>query len=62
MTQTVGLTSSDGQFGVSVPADDVELIASMLVLLEVAREATVLSLSDADASRDERPVLIHLAS
>ena len=62
MTQTVGLSSSDGRFAVSVPADDAELIASMLVLLEIARGATVLSIADVGASRDAEPVLVSLAS
>ena len=38
---TVSLTSSDGRFDVSVPADDAELIASMLLLLEVSRQGVV---------------------
>ena len=43
----VSLTSSDGRFDVSVPADDAELIASMLLLLEVSGQSPVHSLERA---------------
>ena len=36
---TVNLSSSDGRFGVSVAAEDAELIASILLLLEVPAQA-----------------------
>ena len=37
---TVNLSSSDGRFDVSVAADDAELIASMLMLLELPAQTT----------------------
>ena len=43
----VSLSSSDGRFDVSVPADDAELIASMLLLLEVSGQSTVQSIERA---------------
>jgi hypothetical protein len=46
---TVNLSSSDGRFDISVPADDAELIASMLLLLEVPRQGIVRSLERARA-------------
>ncbi|HTL86026.1 MAG TPA: hypothetical protein VL856_12635 [Acidimicrobiia bacterium] len=67
---TVNLSSSDGFFDVSVSADDAELIASMLLLLEVSRQSTVHSLeiartrvcSRTPSSRDDLHVDIVLAS
>ena len=35
MGQTLALASSDGQFNVTVSGDDVELVGSVLLLLEV---------------------------
>jgi hypothetical protein len=35
MAQTLALASSDGRFNVTVSGDDVELVASVLLLLEV---------------------------
>jgi hypothetical protein len=42
--QKVALSSSDGRFDVIVSTEDVELIASMLILLEVPREAAARSM------------------
>lgn len=44
---TVNLTSSDGRFEMSVAAEDAELIASMLLLLEVPRQHAVESIESA---------------
>jgi hypothetical protein len=40
MGQTVALSSSDGRFNVTVAGDDVELVATVLLLLEISRETT----------------------
>ncbi len=40
MGHKVALSSSDGRFEVMVSSDDAELIASMLILLEVPRPNT----------------------
>lgn len=37
MGQTLALSSSDGRFDVLVSTDEIELIASMLILLELPR-------------------------
>jgi len=62
MTQIVRLSSSDGRFGVSVSADDVELIASVLLLLEMPRQAEVHHLSVVSDAREESRALVALAS
>jgi hypothetical protein len=67
---TVSLSSSDGRFDVRVPADDAELIASMLLLLEVPRHTMVHHIENARARvcsrttpiREEPRVDIVLAS
>ena len=41
MGQTLALASSDGRFEVTVSTDDVELVAAVLLLLEVSTEADV---------------------
>jgi len=40
MGPTLALSSSDGRFSVSLAGDDVELVASMLLLLEMSLETT----------------------
>lgn len=44
MRQTLALSSSDGRFDVTVAVEDIDLIASVLLLLEVPRESTVVEL------------------
>jgi hypothetical protein len=44
---TVNLSSSDGRFDVGVAADDAELIASMLILLEVSSARLVHNIASA---------------
>ncbi|HEX5097291.1 MAG TPA: hypothetical protein VFX21_14790 [Acidimicrobiia bacterium] len=48
MGKTVSLASSDGQFAVTVAGDDVELVLSVLLLLEVSGSKEV---TDARESR-----------
>ena len=51
---TVALSSSDGQFNISVAGDDTELIASMLLLLEVPRQASAGALDQVAQRRWQR--------
>jgi hypothetical protein len=55
MGQTLALASSDGRFNVTVAGDDVELVAAVLILLEVSagEQLAVLS-SHASTERDAR--------
>jgi hypothetical protein len=39
MSQVLALSSSAGDFDIAVPADDFELIASMLILLGVTEQS-----------------------
>lgn len=51
---TVALSSSDGQFNISVSGDDTELIASMLLLMEIPREVADITLDDVAQRRFQR--------
>jgi hypothetical protein len=51
---TVALSSSDGRFNVSVAGDDTELIASMLLLLEVPHQAAHRALDQVSQRRQQR--------
>lgn len=48
MGQTLALSSSDGRFSVTLAGDDVELVASILLLLEVSRETSSTALEHVD--------------
>jgi hypothetical protein len=52
---TVYLSSSDGRFDVGIAADDAELIASMLLLLEVSSERLVRNIEHARVRACSRP-------
>jgi hypothetical protein len=52
MGQTLALASSDGRFNVTVAGDDIELVAAVLLLLEVqcSKEAEVALVSHRDVA------------
>jgi hypothetical protein len=51
---TVALSSSDGLFNISVAGDDTELIASMLLLLEVPGRVSEHALDQVALRRQQR--------